>query len=434
MRENSVQKENRWSTSVAPGILLLVFVLFTVISLSAANSGRMVMSLYSGDYDIFREPDGFRIQVDDFSQLMDPGKPLLPLKRFQILLPPGARAVSVDVIGSSSVELPLHYDLEPFAGLLPLLNPPYLEGELARLAEEWQANNEAVYLSDQPYPASIAWLSGAGTLRKYSYVSVAFCPFTYHPVSGRLVYQEGVEVAIDYTLPSSGSFEAEYTEQIRNFLREYYIQWGIEYVLFVGDYATIPMRICYPDPSYHVYDPSDPGIIAGGTPSDYYYADLSYPDSLSWDLDGDGFIGEYNQDLPDFLAEVYVGRIPVNDTSRISYTLNKSVAFEQDNGSWKKNALHPACMFFFENQNHGGYPNDVDGATIIDSIENGLMAGWNITHMSEQWGLTQSQFSWQGVSEVAFSNYWRNGEYSVVNWAGHGWTNQAARWYNELYV
>lgn len=82
--------------------------------------------------------------------------------------------------------------------------------------------------------------------------------------------------------------------------------------IMVGDYATVPMRICYPDPAFHVYNPGDPGLIAPGTPSDYYYADLSYPDALSWDLDGDGYLGEYSQDSPDFLADVAVGRIPVN--------------------------------------------------------------------------------------------------------------------------
>lgn len=515
MAVNKVSAKNRRNGSSFPGFLMLMLVLFAASSIAAAGSGRMVMSLYAGDYDVSQETEGCRIQVEGFNQLMDPGKPLLPVKRFQILLPPGARAISVDVMATSSAELPLQYDVLPFAGFMPLLNPAYIEEELARLAEEWQTNNEAVYQSDQPYPNRVAWLSGAGTLRRYSYVSVDFCPFTYHPLSGRLDYHNVVEIAIDYTLPSSGSPEAEYTErllrdrvareraqelfinyhelageyntvetessfddvfdyiiittsdltgaissstfpawkadlgyslktvlisdpeiadqpgadleeQIRNFLREYYAPWGIEYVLFVGDYATVPMRICYPDSSYHVYNPSNPGIIAGGTPSDYYFADLSYPDSVSWDLDGDGFIGEYGQDLPDFLAEVYVGRIPVNNTSRITYTLNKSVTFEQDAGSWKKNVLHPTTILFFENQNFGGYP-FVDGATVIDSIETGLMNGWNITHMSEQYGLVTSLFPWPPVGEGNFSNHWRNGEFAVVNWSGHGWSNGVSR-------
>ncbi len=400
LMRNATSITSRWSSCTSYGFLLQMFVLITATSLAAAGSGSLVVSLYPGEYEIVQGLNGQRIEMEDFSQLMNPGKPLLPLKRFQILLPPGARAVSVDVISSSASELPMYYDIQPFDGVLPLLNSPYLEEELARLDEEWQANHEAVYLSDDQYPHKIAWLSGAGTLRKYSYVSIAFCPITYHPISRRLIYRDRVDVIINYTLPVVGSSEAEHIEQlladcvaderaqelflnywelagqymsseievslddlydyviittgdllgsitsstfpawkaalgyslktvlitdpliadqpgsdleeqIRNFLREYYGIWGIEYVLFVGDYATVPMRICYPDSSFHVYNPSNPNLFAPGTPTDQYFADLSYPDLLSWDLDGDGYLGEYNQDLPDFLPEVYVGRIPV---------------------------------------------------------------------------------------------------------------------------
>lgn len=506
---------NWWSSHASPGVLLQMFVLVAVTSFATADTGRLVVSLYPGEYEIVQGHNGQRIEMEDFNQLMDPGKPLLPMKRFQILLPPGARAVSVDVVGSSTDELPAHYDIQPFIGVLPLLESPQLEEEVARLNEEWQVNHEATYLSDNPYPDRIAWLSGAGTLRKYSYASIAFCPIAYHPISRRLVYHDRVDVAIDYTLPVGGSAEAKHIErlladcvaderaqrlflnyrelvgeyisneikspldgmydyiiittgdligsvtssafpawkaelghnlktvlitdpeiayqpgydleeQIRNFLREYYGPWGIEYVLFVGDYATVPMRICYPDSSFHVYDPSDPGLIAPGTPTDHYYSDLSFPDSLSWDLDGDGFVGEYNQDLPDFLPEVYVGRIPINDTDRITYTLNKSVTFEQDDGNWKKNILHPTTILFYENQNQSGYP-FVDGATLMDSIETGLMNGWNITHMSEQFGHVTSLFPWPAVSEGAFSGHWRDGRHAVVNWSGHGWSHDVCR-------
>jgi hypothetical protein len=492
-----------------------MFVLVATTSLATAETERLVVSLYSGEYEIVQDINGQRIEMKNFSQLMDPGKPMLPMKRFQILLPPGARAISVDVIGSSVNELPMHYDIQPFVGILPLLGSPQFEEEVTRLNEEWQVNHDATYLSDNPYPHRTAWLSGAGTLRKYSYVSIAFCPITYHPISRRLIYHDRVDVAIDYTLPPVGSTEAEHTErlladciaderaqelfvnywelagqytsgkvkvssddlydyvivttssligsvtsstfpawkaelgyslktilisdpeianqpgydleeQIRNFLREYYSVWGIEYVLFVGDYATVPMRICYPDSSFHVYDPSNPNLFAPGTPTDHYYADLSYPDSMSWDFDGDGYLGEYNQDLPDFLPEVYVGRIPVNDTDRITYALNKSVTFEQDAGSWKKNVLHPTTILFFENQNYSGYP-FIDGASVIDSIETGLMDGWNITHMSEQFGIVTSLFPWPAVSEAAFIDHWHNGQYAVVNWSGHGWSNSVSR-------
>ena len=353
-------------------------------------------------------------------------------------------------------------------------------------------------------------------MRKYSYVSVSYAPFTYNPVSGSLTLHDQIRVVINYSTPDEGSAEARHferlradcsaderareffpnyhefeacyhgtevqtglqdetwdyviitsynlvnsinssgfinwktelgfsvktvlitdteitsqpgsdlAEQMRNFLRSYYGIWGIEYVLFVGDYATVPMRICYPDSAYHVYNPSDPGLIAPGTPTDCYYADLSFPDSVSWDLDGDGYLGEYNQDLPDFMPEVSVGRVPVSSSSRVTYTLSKIVTFEQDTGSWKTNVLHAGSILFFENQNYSGYP-FIDGATLLDSIETGLMSGYNITHMSEQAGIVTSPFPWPPISEAAFSSAWRNGQHAIVNWSGHGWPNNVSR-------
>ena len=205
---------DRWSNYSLMGVLLQLLVLLAATSLATAGTGRLVVSLYPGDYEIVQDIDGQKIEMEDFSQLMDPGKPLLPLKRFQILLPPGARAVSAEVIASSSNALPMHYDIQPFAGFLPLLGSPQLDEEVARLNEEWQVNHDATYFSDNQFPDRIAWLGGAGTLRKYSYASIAFCPITYHPISGQLIYHDRVKVAIEYTLPVTGSAEAEHIEQL----------------------------------------------------------------------------------------------------------------------------------------------------------------------------------------------------------------------------
>ncbi len=215
-------------------------------------------------------------------------------------------------------------------------------------------------------------------------------------------------------------------EKIRNFLREYYIDWGIEYVLIIGDCETIPMRYCYPDPTNHQNSAGTPGGPGGDVPTDYYYADLSNSDVDSWDYDGDGYLGEYGHDKPDFLPEVYVGRIPVNDESRISYTLEKTVAFEQDTGLWKNNALHPAAFFYFTNELGAGIP-ALDGATCCAYIENDFMNNWTISRYSEQEGLEKSIYAWNPVSESAFTNDWRTGKYSIVNWGAHGWSDLIAR-------
>ena len=357
-----------------------------------------------------------------------------------------------------------------------------------------------------------------GTLRKYSYASVSFYPFSYHPESGRLIYYDGARISINYSLPSPGSSEAQrveelkwdmvadekasrlfinyeqikglyhpagsrpkawedtydyliittsellsaittsdfldwkaslgynvrivlttdaeitsqsggdLAEQIRNFLRDYYGPWGTEYVLLVGDYATIPMRYCYPDSSNHANGAGDPSAWpwSGDVPTDYYYADLSSPDTVSWDSDGDGFCGEYGEDSPDFLPEVYVGRIPISNSSRITYTLNKLVAFEQDTGAWKQQALHAGAIAYFANEDYSGRELD-DGASILDSIETDVMSGWQISHYSEQEGLAPSAYDWPALSEAAFIGDWRDGQYGVVNWCAHGWSNRVAR-------
>jgi len=213
-------------------------------------------------------------------------------------------------------------------------------------------------------------------------------------------------------------------EKIRNFLKSYYSEWGIKYILIVGNHATIPMRYCYPDPTNHRFDIFD--YTSGEVPTDYYYADLSESDSDSWDYDGDGYYGEYGQDLPDFYPEVYVGRIPTNIKSRITYTLDKLVTFEQDTGDWKENALHAGAFFYFTNEDNSGNP-AMDGAKLSYYIEKDIMTGWTISHYSEQQGLEKSVYNWPALSESAFINDWRNGQYSVMNWQGHGWTNRVAR-------
>lgn len=515
----------------APTLLLVIAVLASPVAGAAAASdgsallsgftvenGRATFTLCAPACSIVAGEDGDRVEIDGFHRLLDPGRPYLPVKRFLVALPPGARALSVRVLSSRSTTLPGSHAIEPSPPPLPLVPPERFDGAMEKMRAEWRANRDASYRSDDACPERIAWLDGAGSFRRYSYASVAFAPVTCHPLSGTLDYHDEVEVAVEFAVdeesreaamrggPSDDAAEAkaerlfdnfddvarhyaaaesrearksslhdyvvvttssnlagvtasaftawktalgfqvrtvlvtdveiasqpgaDLAERIRNFLRQYYQPWGIDYVLLVGNYLSVPMRVCYPDPAFHVYNPDDPGLVAPGTPTDAYYADLSLPDSLSWDADGDGFPGEHGEDAPDFLAEVAVGRVPVNNNDRITYALDKIVAFEQDGGSWKSSALHAGAILFFENQNFSGVP-FVDGATLLDSIQTALMGGFTMGRMCECEGLVTSSFPWGAMSESAFSSEWSAGQYGYVNWSGHGWCNGAARtvWY-----
>ncbi|UCD13033.1 MAG: hypothetical protein JSW60_05580 [Thermoplasmatales archaeon] len=214
-------------------------------------------------------------------------------------------------------------------------------------------------------------------------------------------------------------------ERIRNFLREYYDEWGIKYVLIIGDHQTIPMRYCYPDPSNHYNGSGNPGS-GGEIPTDYYYADLTNSDADSWDKDGDGYYGEYGQDEPDFEADVYVGRIPTSISSRITYSLDKTVMFEQNTGIWKDAALHAGAFYYFTNEGNSGNP-AMDAARSLNIIEQDLMGGWTITHFSEQEGLEKSVYNWSALNQNAFIGTWRDGTFGIVNWGSHAYMDRAAR-------
>lgn len=215
-------------------------------------------------------------------------------------------------------------------------------------------------------------------------------------------------------------------EKIRNYLRESYLNIGLRYVLLVGDYLTVPMRYCYPNPLNHQNTAGTPGGTGGEVPTDYYYADLSNPDDVSWDADGDSYYGEYLQDHPDFLPEIFVGRIPVNDPSKVTYTLNKIVSFEQDTGEWKHHALAPGAFFYFSNET-APHTGPMDGARISAVIADEFMTGWTVSRYTEQEGLETSIFPGEPLTEAAWTKDWKDNQYAIVNWAAHGWSNLIAR-------
>jgi hypothetical protein len=126
------------------------------------------------------------------------------------------------------------------------------------------------------------------------------------------------------------------------------------------------------------------------------------------------------------MPEVYVGRIPTNNLNRIPYALNKIVAFEQDTGAWKENALHAAAFWYFTHELGDSAP-CMDAAHYLSYIEADLMPGWTVTRYSEQEGLEVSAYAWPGITETAFATSWRTGQYAVVNWGAHGWTDGIAR-------
>jgi hypothetical protein len=191
-------------------------------------------------------------------------------------------------------------------------------------------------------------------------------------------------------------------QKMRNFLRDKYPsdEWAIEFVCLIGSYDDVPIRLTAQNTGY------------GRPETDFYYAELSHPDSSSWDADSDQQYGE-NSDPVDFYAEVYVGRIPWSDPTTVEHICQKSVAYEQnDDPSFKKNILLLGAFFW----------SDTDNAVLMeyktDDTIHAWMSDWTMTKMYEQ-GQTTYPMDYN-LEYNNVKNVWSTETFAFVDWAGHG--------------
>ncbi|MCK4352390.1 T9SS type A sorting domain-containing protein [candidate division WOR-3 bacterium] len=206
-------------------------------------------------------------------------------------------------------------------------------------------------------------------------------------------------------------------QKIRNFLRDKYLDWGIEYVLIVGD-TIIPMRTCVTFNNAHGPGGWPPGWYT--IPTDLYYAELTYPDSLSWNLDGDNYYGEVwewagdtiipeGDDAPDYVTDVRLGRIPWSDPAKIRHICEKIVSFEQNTDpSYKKASLLAGGMIFYENEDN--YYHKYDGADIMEAlIDSGIVEPSLAVTLYEKAGLRPSLYPCTApITMDNIINYWNN--------------------------
>ncbi len=474
-------------------VMIIAFWFSVIFGVTALHGEEITAKVQAETFEIITLSDAtHEIRMENFGNLLTPGQPMLPYKSFLFAIPFGAEVISVEVNGVDEVKVDGNFKITP----APMVFPMNLQQDLIEEAETvYQKNKQESYSADQFYPADVGWYDGEGQFRDYKFVRVAFCPFSYNPVSEILVHYPKAEIIIQYSTtrsivknqnPSSeeivksarrllqnyevldewypkpknnylasGNYNyviittnalessvsslvnwktsigfsvavktvewinnnytgSDLPEKIRNFLIDKYGEWGIEYVLLVGDVNNVPMRICYPKPN----------TSSEATPTDYYYADLTG----NWDSDGDSRYGEYGQDNVDWVAEVYVGRIPWSDGSTVSDICDKLVNFESNRGSWKKNALLLGAMSNYQNEDNRGY-SKTDGAALME-IHKTLVSnkGGSSTTMYEKAGVDASSYSCdQSLTHNNVVNDWSNHNYGMVNWWAHGSKTAAYR-------
>ncbi len=255
------------------------------------------------------------------------------------------------------------------------------------------------------YDQAQKWYPTApGGREQYDYIIITLDSLT-SAVSPLIDWEsvKGRSVNVVTTTWISNNYQGyDLAAKMREFLRDKYPSnaWGITDVCLVGGYDDVPMRRTAQNVGY------------GQPETDYYYAELSLPDSQSWDANGNHLYGE-NSDPIDFETEITVGRIPWSDPDIVQSICEKSVAYEQNNDdSFKKNILLLGAYF---------WP-DTDNAVLMEYKTNpsnyAWMSDWTKTKLYED---AQSQYSCDyDLSLSNVESVWSGGTYAFVNWAGHG--------------
>ncbi len=196
-------------------------------------------------------------------------------------------------------------------------------------------------------------------------------------------------------------------EQIRNFIKDAYLNWGTEYILLGGDVEIIPSR------QFYVVVPTSPPTT-GYIPADLYYAALDG----TWNDDGDSYWGEI-EDNPDWYAEVYVGRAPVNTLAEAEVFVNKTIAFET--------AVKPKLVQL--HQSRLSTTNSPDSTAVPEACAQWIPADYTINRLYEEYG-TVTKTDWinafgngplifqhcgHGDVDLYYINYYLGGSYIWYN-------------------
>ena len=298
-------------------------------------------------------------------------KPTLPVVNKVYTFPFGTKIDNVGVTFSDFTEKIVSKPIEPSPEI-------YILSSISSVDNE-KTGEVLTYSDIEVYPAERFGYRAAAGLKgeeNVVYLTVSIYPDQYYPQQNKVVHAGEATISIDYILPETpvtfpdvydfliiapeefhnalqplvdhknnlnppvktilvdledipSGVGVDQQEDIKYFIKDAKENWGITYLLIVGSGKTgwekFPARLAWIGSSgYEDYFPSD-----------LYYADLynSTGGFSNWDVDGDGKYAEWNIDIPnvDVLPDVYLGRMPANNTEDITTVVNKIIDYKAHN-------------------------------------------------------------------------------------------------------
>ncbi len=151
-------------------------------------------------------------------------------------------------------------------------------------------------------------------------------------------------------------------EKIRNFIRDYWQNKGLKWVLLGGDDIIIPDR------KTRLY--IEESTIVGSIPTDMYYADLQW----SWDGNRNNYFGEIG-DTVDLFHDLYIGRAPIDNATNLATFIRKDTIFDKrPDTTYVQTLLLPSQMLF--SPYHGEVINNIIASYFPTS-------GWKIAKLKD---------------------------------------------------
>jgi hypothetical protein len=193
-------------------------------------------------------------------------------------------------------------------------------------------------------------------------------------------------------------------DDIRDYIREAYNEWGINYVLIGGDINVIPAPVLW----VSGWD-EETWLYEDYMPSDLFYACLDGPYNYDGDDKwGEPTDGEGGNDV-DLYADVFVGRACVGDISEVNNFVTKTISYLSRDP--EDEYLSNAC---FVGEYLGDYGIATWGGNYMDQLINGSSAD-NYTTI----GISSSQYNIDTLYDRDYSgNYWP--KYEIVNRINNG--------------
>jgi hypothetical protein len=221
-------------------------------------------------------------------------------------------------------------------------------------------------------------------------------------------------------------------EKIKYFIKTAKEEWGITYVMLVGDFQTIPVRYVYNADNNTFWN--EPCFI-----SELYYADLydKNGDFSSWDISNNGIYGEWYGDTAkdsdiDLYPDVYVGRLACRNTAEVKDIVHKIISYETttfDQGWFKRIVVvggdtYPAT----ENPNWTGYEGEENTLHVLEN-----MSGFEATKLWTSDGTFTGPKDIIGAVSQGCGFFYLDGHANAFSWSTHP-PNDANTWIEGLSV